>query len=72
MFCKEIPQVSNLVFPSGFNDDSIAKVKNIITVVDGEDNKINGIHRKRMRYTNIDKMRESIGKELNFEEIEQV
>ena len=72
VFCKETPQVSNLLFPSDFNDDSIAKVKNIITVVDGEDNKINGIHRKRMRYTNIDKMRESIGKELNFGEIEQV
>lgn len=65
--CKEIPEVSSLLESEYFHDESIARVKNVIAVVDSEDRKIDGIHRKRKSYDNIDKIRQQIKEKINFE-----
>ncbi|TNV69739.1 dsDNA nuclease domain-containing protein [Trichococcus shcherbakoviae] len=67
--CKEVPEASHFLLSERFQENSIATVKNSIRIVDGEDRKIDGIHRKRRRFEDIGKMREYIKEELNFEKV---
>ncbi|PIC87427.1 hypothetical protein CSV72_05520 [Sporosarcina sp. P20a] len=67
--CKEVANASKLLLLEDDSDESIARVKSEIKIVDVEDSKIDGIHKMRRRYGNISEMKRKIKEDLDFEKL---